>query len=116
MENVDAPKCGVPHRRSNLGTSPQASLVGVSKSSPDTKKKWDFQYLNDEGRPLTILALLPRNKFIIPIFFGLLQTIKVDELTNFDHILVCGQSYFHTVDHNPPRIGHKLPRSNTEET
>ena len=58
MENIDAPKCGVPHRRSNLGISPQASLAGVSKSSPDTKKKRDFQYLNDEGRLLTILAHL----------------------------------------------------------
>ena len=58
MRNIDAPKFGVPHRRSNLGISPQASLVGVSKSSPDMKKKWDFQYLKDEGKPLTILALL----------------------------------------------------------
>ena len=57
-ENIDTPKCGIPHRQSNLGTSPQASLAGVSKSSPDTKKKRDFQYLKDEGRPLTILALL----------------------------------------------------------
>ena len=40
----------------------------------------------------------------------------MDKLTNFNHILVCGQSYFHTVDHNPPRIGHKLPRSDAEET
>ena len=58
MENVDALKCGVPHRRSNLWTSPQASLAGVLKSSPDMKKKQDFQYLKDEGRPLTILAFL----------------------------------------------------------
>ena len=58
MENIDAPKCGVPHLRSNLGISPQASLAGVSKSSLDTKKKQDFQYLKDEGKPFTILALL----------------------------------------------------------
>ena len=58
MKNIDAPKCGVPHRRSNLGISPQALLAGVSKSSLNTKKKRDFQYLKDEGRPLTILALL----------------------------------------------------------
>ena len=57
IRNIDAPKCGVPHRRSNLGISPQASLIGVSKSSSDMKKKRDFQYLKDEGRPLTILAL-----------------------------------------------------------
>ena len=42
--------------------------------------------------------------------------VKVDKLTNFDYILVCSQPYFHTVDHNPPRIAHKLPRSNTKET
>ena len=57
MRNIDAPKFGAPHRRSNLGISPQASLAGVSKSSLDTKKKRDFQYLKDEGKPLTILAL-----------------------------------------------------------
>ena len=57
MRNNDALKFGVPHQRSNLGISPQASLEGVLKSSPDTKKKRDFQYLNDEGKPL-ILALL----------------------------------------------------------
>ena len=58
MKNIDAPKCGVPHQRSNLGISPQALLVRVSKSSPDMKKKRDFQYLKDKGRPLIILALL----------------------------------------------------------
>ena len=58
MRNIDAPKFGVPHRRSNLGISPQALLAGVSKSSPDKKKKRDLQYLKDKGRPLTILALL----------------------------------------------------------
>ena len=55
---MDAPKFGVPHRRSNLGISPQASLEVVSKSSPDMKKKRDFQYLNDEAKPLMILVLL----------------------------------------------------------
>ena len=58
MRNIDAPKCRVPHRRSNLGISPLDSLAGVSKSSLNTKKKRDFQYLKDEGRPFTILALL----------------------------------------------------------
>ena len=56
--NTDAPKVGVPHRRSNLRISPQSLLEGVSKSSPDTKKNLDFQYLKDEGKPLTILVLL----------------------------------------------------------
>ena len=60
MRNNDAPKFEVPHRRSNLGISPQASLEGggVWKSSLDKKKNRDFQYLKDEGKPLTILALL----------------------------------------------------------
>ena len=58
MRNIDAPKFGVPYQWSNLGISSQASLAGVSKSSPDTKKKQDFQYLKDKGKPLTILALL----------------------------------------------------------
>ena len=40
----------------------------------------------------------------------------MDELTNFNHILVCGQPYFLTVDHNPPQIEHKLPRSDAKET
>ena len=57
MRNNDTPKFGVPHRLSNLGISPYASLEGVSKSSPDTKKKRDFQYLKDKDKPLTILAL-----------------------------------------------------------
>ena len=57
MRNNDKPKFGIPHRQSNLRISPQASLEGVLKSTPDTKKKRDFQYLNDEGKPL-ILALL----------------------------------------------------------
>ena len=57
MRNNDTPKFGVPHRLSNLGILPYASLEGVSKSSPNTKKKRDFQYLKDEGKPLTILAL-----------------------------------------------------------
>ena len=56
--NIDAPKVGVPHRQSNLEISPQSLLKGVSKSSLDTKKNLDFQYLNDEGKPLTILVLL----------------------------------------------------------
>ena len=56
--NIDALKVGVSHRRSNLRRSPQTSLEGVSKSYLDTKKNWDFQYLKDEGRPLTILVLL----------------------------------------------------------
>ena len=58
MRSIDAPKFGVPHRQSNLGISPQASLTRVSKSSLDTKKKQDFQYFKDKGKPLTILALL----------------------------------------------------------
>ena len=58
MKNIDAPKCEVPHRRSNLGISPQALLAGVSKLSPDKKKKRDSQYQKDKGRPLTILAFL----------------------------------------------------------
>ena len=56
--NTNAPKVGVPHQRSNLEISPQSLLEGVSKSSPDTKKNLDFQYLKDEGKPLTILVLL----------------------------------------------------------
>ena len=58
MRSIDAPKFGVPYRWSNLEISPQTSLAGVSKSSPDTKKKRVFQYLKDEGKPLTILDLL----------------------------------------------------------
>ena len=58
MRNIDAPKFEVPYWRSNLGILPQALLAGVSKSSLDTKKKRDFQYLKDEGKPFTILALL----------------------------------------------------------
>ena len=58
--NTDAPKVGVPHRRSNLEISPQSLLEGVSKSSPDTKKNLDFQYLKDNGKPLTILVFLPQ--------------------------------------------------------
>ena len=57
--NIDAPKVGVPHQRSNLGISPQSLLEGVSKSSKDTKKNLDFQYLKDDGKPLTILVFLP---------------------------------------------------------
>ena len=57
--NTDAPKIGVPHQRSNLGISPQSLLEGVSKSSPDTKKNHDFQYLKDDGKPLMILVFLP---------------------------------------------------------
>ena len=57
-KNIDAPKVGVPHRRCNLGSSPHTSLEGVSKSSPDTKKNLDFQYLKDEGNPLMVLVLL----------------------------------------------------------
>ena len=56
--NNDALKVGVLHRRNNLRRSPQTSLEGVSKSSSDTKKNRDFQYLKDEGRRLTILVLL----------------------------------------------------------
>ena len=56
--NTDAPKVGVPYQRSNLGISPQSLLEGVSKSSPDTKKNLDFQYLKDKSKPLTILVLL----------------------------------------------------------
>ena len=56
--NIDAPKFEVPHRRCNLRNSPQTPSEGVSKSSPDTKKNLDFQYLKDEGNPLTILVLL----------------------------------------------------------
>ena len=56
--NIDAPKVEVPHRRCNLRNSPQTPSEGVSKSSPDTKKNLDFQYLKDEGNPLTILVLL----------------------------------------------------------
>ena len=58
--NTDAPKVGVPHRRGNLGNSPQSLLEGVSKLSPDTKKNLDFQYLKDDGKPLTILVFLPQ--------------------------------------------------------
>ena len=58
--NTDAPKVGFPHRRSNLGMSPQSLLEGVSKSSPNTKKNLDFQYLKDDGKPLTILVFLPQ--------------------------------------------------------
>ena len=58
--NTDAPKVGVPHRPSNLEISPQSLLEGVSKSSPDTKKNLDFQYLKDNGKPLTILVFLPQ--------------------------------------------------------
>ena len=57
--NTDAPKIGVPHQRSNLGISPQSLLEGVSKSSLDTKKNLDFQYLKDDGKPLMILVFLP---------------------------------------------------------
>ena len=53
--NIDAPKVEVPHRRFNLRSSPQTPPKGVSKSSPDTKKNLDFQYLKDEGNPLMIL-------------------------------------------------------------
>ena len=56
--NTDAPKVGVLHRQSNLGTSPHSPLERASKSSPDTKKNLDFQYLKDEGIPLTILVFL----------------------------------------------------------
>ena len=56
--NTDAPKVGVPHWRNNLGISPQFLLEGVLKSSSDTKKKIDFQYLKDKGKPLTILVFL----------------------------------------------------------
>ena len=56
--NIDAPKVGVLYRRCNLGSSPHTLPEGVSKSSPDTKKNLDFQYLKDEGNPLTILVLL----------------------------------------------------------
>ena len=56
--NTDAPKVRVPHRRSNLGISPQSRLEGVSKSSLDTKKNLEFQYLKDDGKPLTILVFL----------------------------------------------------------
>ena len=69
MRNINAPKCGVPHRRSNLRISPQASLAGVSKSSPDTKKKWDFQYLKDEGRPLTVIPQIILFEVIIILLF-----------------------------------------------
>ena len=31
-----------------------------------------------------------------------------------NHILDSGQPYLHTVDHYPPRIRHKLPRSNAK--
>ena len=55
--NNDAPKVGVHHRWCNLEGSPQTLLEGVLKSSPDTKKNLDFQYLKDEGKPLTILVL-----------------------------------------------------------
>ena len=58
--NTDAPKVGVPHRRSNLGISPQSLLERVSKSSPNTKKNLDFQYLKDDGKPLSILVFLPQ--------------------------------------------------------
>ena len=58
MRNIEAPKFGVPQRRSSFGISPQASLAGVSKSSLDTKKKLDFQYLKEKGKPLIILVLL----------------------------------------------------------
>ena len=57
--NTDAPKVRVPHRRSNLEISPQSLLEGVSKSSLDIKKNLDFQYLKDDGKPLTILVFLP---------------------------------------------------------
>ena len=57
--NTDAPKVGVPHRRSNLGISPQSLLEGVSKSSLDTKKNLDFQYLKEDSKSLTILVFLP---------------------------------------------------------
>ena len=59
--NTNAPKVEVPHQRSNLEISPQSLLEGVSKSSQDTKKNLDFQYLKDEGKPLTILVLLPHD-------------------------------------------------------
>ena len=54
--NNDASKFEVPYQRSNLGTSPQISPERVSKSSLETKKNQDFQYRNDEGKSLTILA------------------------------------------------------------
>ena len=49
--NIDASKVGVPHRRCNLGSSPYTPPEGVSKSSIDTKKNLDFQYLKDEVIP-----------------------------------------------------------------
>ena len=58
--NTDASKVGVPHRRSNLEISPQSLLERVSKSSSDTKKNLDFQYLKDDGKPLSILVFLPQ--------------------------------------------------------
>ena len=42
--------------------------------------------------------------------------INVDKLTDFDHILVRSQLYLHTVDHDPPWIRHKLPRSDAQKT
>ena len=59
-KNIDAPKVGVPYRRSNLGSSPYTPPEGVSKSSLDTKKNMDFQYLKDEGNPLTMIPILLR--------------------------------------------------------
>lgn len=54
----DAPRLGDPHRQSNLGMSIHTSLEGVSQSSPEIKKNLDFQYRNDEGKSLMILASL----------------------------------------------------------
>ena len=61
----DAPRLGVPHQWSNLGMSPQTLLEGVSHSSLETKKKRDFQYWNDEGRPLMILASLAQGTSLL---------------------------------------------------
>ena len=38
----------------------------------------------------------------------------MDELAHLNHIPDSGQPYLHTVDHYPPRIRHKLPRSNAK--
>ena len=38
----------------------------------------------------------------------------MDELAHLNHIPNNGQPYLHTVNHYPPRVRHKLPRSNAK--
>ena len=73
-----------------------------------------------EGRRLVLddpSPPLPRHQLIVPVLLRFLQTIQVDELIHSNHISIrSSQPYPYTADHYPPRIGHKLSRSNTKTT